>query len=152
MHILLRVSLIMISTTLLLPEAVPAAEVFTWKSKSGSSTYSDVPQSLRSSHTQRIKIRQTKTVAPKTASRKADYSTDNTSIGEQQQRLSEKIAKQNTAIEKQNRQIAKQNSRQKYANCQTAKINLHMAQQSKSVDRAELLASYRQDVDAFCSN
>lgn len=135
-------------TCLLLPAQFSAAQVYTWKNKSGSTSYSDVPQNLKTSNAGTVNIR-TRTVTPPPAPKAAEG--DGGSLAEQQKQLNDALAQENKKIEEQNKKIEEQNRQQKEDNCKTARLNRQFAETARVANRDEFVKRYDADIARFCN-
>ncbi len=125
-----------------------AAEVFTWKNRNGSNTYSDVPRNLKPAHAGLVNVR-TRSVTPAAPEQPAPA--DSQSLADQQKQLSDEIARQNKQVEEQNKRIDEENRLQKEANCKTARMNRQFAETARVNNRADLIARYDADINQFCN-
>ena len=128
---------------------VHAQEVFSWKDKSGSTTYSDVPRNLKPADTNIINMRTQKVTPP--ASSEAPAAASDASLAEQQTDLNSKLAQKNKEIEENNKKIEAENREQKQADCKRAQLNRSLAETARVPNRDELLNRYNQDVANFCN-
>ena len=126
-----------------------AAEVFTWKNRNGSNTYSDVPRNLKPAHANMVNVR-TRSVTPAAPEQPAAPA-DGNSLADQQKQLSDEIARQNKQVEEQNKKIDEENRQQKEANCKTARMNRQFAESARVANRDALLQRYDADIAQFCN-
>ncbi|MCP1659599.1 DUF4124 domain-containing protein [Neisseria perflava] len=125
-----------------------AAEVYTWKNRSGSNTYSDVPNRLQPALTGKINVRTQTVSLPAAASGNTAKSG---SIAEQQQQLNNKITQANKQIEEQNQKIAEAARQQKEDNCKTAQLNRQFAESARANNRSALIQRYDSDIAKYCN-
>ncbi|MDO5074216.1 Uncharacterised protein [Neisseria animaloris] len=125
-----------------------AAEVYTWKGKNGSTSYSDVPQNLQPSRAGTVNVR-THTVTPSVSTQSA--STDGDSLADKQKQLNDQIAEENRRVEEQNKKVEEQNRQFKEDNCKTARLNRQFAETARSANRDELMKRYDADVSKYCN-
>lgn len=146
MHITRTVCAAVLSC-LLLPAQPAAAEVYTWKTGSGSNSYSDVPRNLKASGAATVNVR-TRTVSPPSAP-KAEEGAG--SLSEQQKQLNDAISQENRKVEEQNKKIEEQNRRQQEDNCKTARLNRQFAETARVANREEFVKRYDADIARFCN-
>ncbi len=132
---------------LLLPAQFSAAQVYTWKSKNGSTSYSDVPQNLKVSNASTVNVR-TRTVTPPPAPQAAE---GEGSLADKQKQLNDAISQENKKIEEQNKKIEEQNRQQKEDNCKTARLNRQFAETARVANRDEFIKRYDADIGKFCN-
>lgn len=145
MHIT-RLACAAVFSCLLLQGQVAAAEVYTWKSKSGSTSYSDVPQNLKVSNASTVNVR-TRTVSLPSAPKAEEEG----SLADKQKQLNDAISSENRKIEEQNKKIEEQNRRQKEDNCKTARLNRQFAETARVANRDEFIRRYDADIAKFCN-
>lgn len=124
-----------------------SAEVYTWKGRSGSVVYSDVPNQLKPSRSATVNVRTHNVHLPQAQPATED---GDTSLAEQQGRLNEKITHSNKQIEEQNKKIEEQNQQMKADNCKTARLNRQFAESARA-QRDALISRYDADINKYCS-
>ena len=92
--------------------AMVGNNVYTWKSGSGSTSYSDTPNRLQPERSNIVNIR-TRNVTPAVA--KPENAQEGT-LSEQQAKLNEKILAQNKQVEEQNKKVEEENRKNKEDN------------------------------------
>ena len=146
MHITRFAPLVLISG-LLLAGGAAAAEVYTWKNKSGGNSYSDVPQNLKASQSGTVNIR-TRTVTMPAAPKAAENSG---SLADKQKELNDAVADENKKIEERNKKVEEENRQQKESNCKIARMNRQFAETARIANREEFVKRYDADVAKFCN-
>lgn len=124
-----------------------ADSVFTWKEGNGHNSYSDVPRQLQPTRANTINIRTQTIQTPQITSPQNTNST----ISEQQSKLSEKIISENKKIEEKNKKIDEENQRNKEDNCKAARLNRQLAEAARTNHREALLQRYDSDINKFCN-
>ena len=127
-----------------------AQEVYSWKSKSGTNTYSDAPRNLKPTQANVINVR-TQTVTPIAPVVAAASTATPDSLADEQADLNNRMAQQNKEIEERNKKIAEENRVQKEADCKRAQLNLSLAESARVPNREELLKRYNEDITHFCN-
>lgn len=117
--------------------------VYSWKTVSGSTAYSDTPYHLRLNNTNTVNIR-TQTVRAKSARPVVPES-----LADQQAMLSQQIAIRNRHVEEQNAKIAAEMQKAKQENCQTAQSNRTLAESARNRD--QLIQKYDADIKRYCN-
>ncbi|MBF0804565.1 MULTISPECIES: DUF4124 domain-containing protein [Neisseria] len=133
----------------LLPAQFAAAQIYTWKGKNGSTSYSDVPHNLKISNASTINVR-TRTVTPPPAAQTAESAGEG-SLADQQKQLNDAVSRENKKIEEQNKKIEEQNRLQKEDNCKTARLNRQFAETARVANRDEFIKRYDADIGKFCN-
>ena len=113
--------------------AMAGNNVYTWKSGSGSTSYSDTPNRLQPERSNIVNIR-TRNVTPAVA--KPEHAQEGT--------LSEQQAKLNEKIEEANRQ-------NKEDNCRIARVNRQFAESARTANRDDLIKQYQGDINKYCN-
>ena len=130
---------------------VTAADVFTWRTGTGTRAYSDVPQNLRTHNVSTVNVRthtSTPLVTEQPPLTNVNAAASGASIADQQLKLNQQIAQQNKEIEERNKKMAEET---KQKNCKTAQMNLNMAQSARTEQRAQLVQRYQGDVGKYCN-
>ncbi len=120
--------------------AMAGNNVYTWKSGSGSTSYSDTPNRLQPERSNIVNIR-TRNVMPAVA--KPENAQEGT-LSEQQAKLNEKILAQNKQVEEENR-------KNKEDNCRIARVNRQFAESARTANRDDLIKHYQSDINKYCN-
>lgn len=127
--------------------AMAGNNVYTWKSGSGSTSYSDTPNRLQPERSNIVNIR-TRNVTPAVA--KPENAQEGT-LSEQQAKLNEKILAQNKQVEEQNKKVEEENRKNKEDNCRIARVNRQFAESARTVNRDDLIKHYQSDINKYCN-
>ena len=127
--------------------AMAGNNVYTWKSGSGSTSYSDTPNRLQPERSNIVNIR-TRNVTPAVAK---PENTQEGTLSEQQAKLNEKILAQNKQVEEQNKKVEEENRKNKEDNCRIARVNRQFAESARTVNRDDLIKHYQSDINKYCN-